>query len=136
VASKLLSLRYPRLWLVLGWMFVGLALLACLAPAGAPGLGGLFALNDKVEHALGYMALTVWFTGMYSRSRYVWIALALFAMGVMVELLQGWMSLGRNRDPLDVVANTTGIVIGLSLALTVLGGWAQRVEDRLAKREH
>jgi VanZ family protein len=129
----MLPLRFPRVWLWLGWLFVALALLACLAPPGAPGLNGLFALNDKVEHAAGYAALTVWFTGMYARSRYVWIALALFTMGVLVEFLQGWMSLGRNRDLLDVVANTIGIVFGISLALTVLNGWPQRVEMFLAR---
>jgi VanZ family protein len=93
-------------------------------------------VNDKVEHAAGYMVLTIWFAGMYPRSRYPWIAIALFAMGVMVEFLQGWMSVGRNRDALDVLANTTGIAIGLSLALTLLDGWAQRVETFLTKRGH
>jgi len=102
---------------------------------GAPGLDGLFAVNDKVEHATGYAALTIWFAGMYSRSRYAWIAAALFAMGVMVEFLQGWMSLGRNSDPFDVLANTTGIAIGIVLSLTILSGWAQRIESVLFKRD-
>ena len=132
----MLPLRFPRLWLVLGWLFVILALLVCLAPASAPGLGGLFAVNDKVEHAAGYMVLTLWFAGMYPRSRYAWIAIALFSMGVVVEILQGWMSVGRNRDALDVLANSTGIAIGLSLALTVMDGWAQRIESLLTKRGH
>jgi len=131
----MLPLRFPRLWLALGWVFVLLAFAACLAPSNTPGLATLFALNDKVEHALGYIALTLWFTGIYSRSRYIWIAIALFAMGVSVEFLQGWMSLGRNRDPYDVLANTTGIAIGISLALVLLGGWMQRVEDLFFKRE-
>lgn len=133
--SKVLPLRFPRLWLGLGWLFVSLALFVCLAPESAPGLGELFTVNDKVEHATGYMLLTVWFAGMYPRSRYPWIAIALFAMGVMVEFLQGWMSLGRNRDAFDVLANTIGIVIGLGLAVTVLNRWSQRVEALLIKRE-
>ena len=131
----MLPLRFPRWWLALGWLFVVLALLACLVPPGAPGLDGLFAVNDKVEHATGYAALTIWFAGMYSRSRYAWIAAALFAMGVMVEFLQGWMSLGRNSDPFDVLANTTGIAIGIVLSLTILSGWAQRIESVLFKRD-
>jgi VanZ family protein len=135
MANKMLPLRYPQLWLVLGWLFVVLALTACLAPADARMMDGLFAVNDKVEHAAGYAALTLWFTGMYPRSRYVWIAIGLFAMGVLVEFLQGWMSFGRNRDPRDVIANTVGILIGVSLALTLLGGWVQRVERLLAGRE-
>jgi VanZ family protein len=131
----MLALRFPRFWLVLGWLLVFLALFVCLVPPGTPGMSGLFAINDKVAHAVGYMALTLWFAGMYPRSRYPLIGIALFAMGVMVEFLQGWMSVGRNRDALDVLANTTGIAIGLGLALSVLNGWTQRVETLLTKRE-
>jgi VanZ family protein len=134
VASNLPQVRFRTAWLCLGWVFVALALLACLAPVSAPGLSGLFVINDKVAHAAGYAALSLWFAGLYPRSRYVWIALALFAMGVIVELLQGWMSAGRNRDALDVIANTTGIVVGLSLSLTALGAWAQRAESLLTRR--
>jgi VanZ family protein len=135
MAIKMLQLRFPRLWLSLGWVIVMLAIFVCLAPPSAPGLSGLFALNDKVEHGAGYALLTVWFTGIYPRSRYFSIALALFAMGVAVEFLQGWMSLGRDRDMRDVVANTIGIGIGLCLAWTVLGGWVQRLEIFFASRE-
>lgn len=131
----MLPLKFPRTWLALGWVFVSLALLACLVPPSAPGLQPLFVLNDKVEHALGYVALSVWFAGLYPRSRYLWIALALFAMGVVIEFLQGWMSFGRNSDARDVVANTIGIAIGLLLARVALGGWAQRIECLLSKRE-
>jgi VanZ family protein len=131
----MLPLRYPRFWLALGVLFVGLALLVCLAPSNTPVLEELFSLNDKAEHAAGYVALTIWFAGMYPRSRYLWIALGLFTMGVMVEFLQGWMAVGRNCDVLDVVANTTGIVIGMGLALTIFGGWTQHFERLLIRRE-
>jgi len=128
---SMLPLRFPRLWLTLGWLLVALALLACLAPSGAPGLDSLFAINDKVAHAGGYTALMVWFAGIYARSRYVWIVVGLFAMGVSVELLQGWMSMGRNRDFADVAANSAGIAVGVALSLLWMGGWVQRLETFL-----
>jgi VanZ family protein len=131
---NVLALRFPRLWLVLGWIFVLLAVLVCLAPPGTPGMSGLFVWNDKVEHASGYVALTLWFTGLYPRSKYGWIAAGLFAMGVGIELLQGWMAMGREADPLDVAANTTGIAVGIVLALLAFGGWAQRIERIFDKR--
>ena len=131
----MLPLKFPRTWLALGWLFVGLALLVCLAPPSEPALKPFFVLNDKVEHALGYVALSIWFAGLYPRSRYVWIAVGLFAMGVVVELFQGWMSFGRQRDVRDVVANSAGIALGLLLARVALGGWAQRIEDILSRRE-
>lgn len=134
MANSMLPLRFPRLWLTLAWLFVALALLVCLAPAGAPGLRGFFAINDKVEHAFGYLVLTVWFSGIFPRRRYVWIAIGLFLMGVAVEFLQGWMAVGRNRDVLDVLANTAGIAIGLLLSMLFLGGWVQRFESLLVRR--
>jgi VanZ family protein len=131
----MLPLRFPRMWLVLGWTFVVLALFACLAPSNTPVLHEVFRFNDKVEHAVGYLCLTLWFVGIYPRSHYARIAVALFAMGVTVEYLQGWMSLGRSRDPYDVMANTVGIAIGMSLALALFGGWAQSVEKFVFRRE-
>jgi VanZ family protein len=127
----LLPLRYPRLWLALGWFFVVLALYFCLAPSGIPGTENV---NDKFMHILGYVALTLWFTGIYPRSRYVVIAVSLFAMGVAVELLQGAMNMGRVAEVRDVYADVVGIAIGIVLSLLVLGGWAQQVEAWVGPR--
>jgi VanZ family protein len=128
----LLPLRFPRLWLNLGWAFVALVLAACLVPNGVPGTAGV---NDKVLHAAGYLALTLWFTGIYPRSRYVWIAASLVIMGIIVELLQGAMQVGRNADARDVIANIIGIAVGVVLSLSLLGGWMQRIETWVALHE-
>jgi len=76
----------------------------------------------------------LWFTGIYPRSRYLLIALLLFAMGVTVEFAQGWMHAGRQRDFSDVVANTLGIAAGIGLSLLCMGGWMQKVEGWLRPR--
>jgi NADH:ubiquinone oxidoreductase subunit 4 (subunit M) len=128
----LLPLRFPRVWLTLGWVFVALALVACLVPGGVPGTAGV---NDKFMHVIGYLALTIWFTGMYPRSRYAVIALSLLAMGVLVEVLQGAMRMGRVAEVADVYADAAGIAVGLLLAVASLGGWTQRVEAWMAARE-
>ena len=47
--------------------------------------------------------LTLWFAGIYPRSRYSLIGVALFVMGVVIEWLQGAMNLGRQADMRDVV---------------------------------
>jgi glycopeptide antibiotics resistance protein len=73
--------------------------------------------------------MTVWFAGIYPRSRYALIALGLFLMGIVIEWVQGAMNLGRESDLRDVLANSVGIVAGLTLALAWLGGWAQRLES-------
>jgi VanZ family protein len=122
----LLSLRHPRLWLVSGWILVVGAIIASLMPSDRlPTLGGI---SDKTEHIVGYAVLSLWFAGMYPRSRYPAIGVGLLVMGIVIEGLQGAMHLGRQADLIDVYANTIGIVSGLVLALIWLGGWAQRVE--------
>jgi VanZ family protein len=122
----LLSLRHPRLWLVSGWILVVGAIIASLMPSDRlPTLGGI---SDKTEHIVGYAVLSLWFAGMYPRSRYPAIGVGFLVMGIVIEGLQGAMHLGRQADLIDVYANTIGIVSGLVLALIWLGGWAQRVE--------
>lgn len=122
-----LVLRHPRTWLVIGWTLVILATYVSLIPAKSlPSVG----VSDKFEHAFGYAVLTLWFTGIYPRSRYLYIAIGMFLLGVTIEFLQGAMHLGRMRDYHDVIANTGGIAIGLIAARLGLGGWAQWIESK------
>jgi hypothetical protein len=121
----LLPLRYPRAWLVLGWALVAFAAIASLMPASSlPETG----TNDKFQHSLAYALMALWFSGIYPRSRYLVIAVALFVLGIGIEWAQGAMHLGRERDFGDIIANTGGIAAGLVVAWLGLGGWAQRVE--------
>lgn len=124
----MLPLKHPRFWLILGWCLIGIALTGFLMPGREVAALKLNHLNDKMMHASVYVVLFSWFAGLYPRSRYAVIAIALLLMGIAVEFLQGWMAMGRSRELADVVANITGIAIGWMLALTVLGGWTQRVE--------
>lgn len=122
----LLALRHPRLWLVSGWILVALAIALNIMPShDLPKLGGI---NDKIEHAMGYTVLSLWFAGIYPRARYPMIGVGLLVMGIVIEGLQGAMNVGRQADLRDVYANSAGIVCGLVIALAWLGGWAQRVE--------
>jgi VanZ family protein len=122
----LLALRHPRLWLASGWILIVLSVIASIVPAhDLPTLGGI---SDKVEHVVGYFVLALWFAGIYPRSRYPMIGVALLVMGIVIEGMQGAMHVGRQADLRDVYANSVGIVCGLTLALVWLGGWAQWVE--------
>jgi VanZ family protein len=128
----LLALRHPRLWLVSGWTLVVLAVVASIVPmTDLPTMGGV---SDKLEHAVAYSVLTLWFAGIYPKSRYPMIGVGLLVMGIVIEGLQGAMNWGRQADLRDVYANTLGIVCGLLLALIWLGGWAQRVETWTKQR--
>jgi VanZ family protein len=123
----MLPLRYPRLWLSLGWTAVALAIFVCLVPIDR--LPQPPNVSDKTEHFLAYLLLSVWFAGIYPRTRYWVIGLGLFVMGVLIEFAQGTMHLGRHADALDVLANSSGMLVGLLLCWLWLGGWAQRIES-------
>lgn len=126
----LLPLRYPRLWLVAGWAFIALAVIGSLLP---PSNLPTIQTSDKVQHMAAYALLSLWFTGIYPRSRYAVIGAGLFLLGVAIEWAQGAMHYGRQTDPYDVLANVTGVAIGLTAALLGLGGWAQRVESLIRR---
>jgi VanZ family protein len=119
------DLRYGRFWLIFGWVSVLAALYLSLAPITEMNLP---AWNDKLEHAFGYFLLTFWFCGIYPRRQYWLVGLAMFGMGILVEVLQGAMQLGRQADVRDLIADTIGIVPAMLLSLTPLGRWPRWLE--------
>lgn len=124
------SLRYPRVWLVVGWAMLALAVLGSLLPVqNIPDVG----TSDKVQHFAAYAMLALWFAGIYPRSRYPLIAAGLLLFGIGIELAQALMGLGRQGDLLDVLANAGGIAMGLLAALFGLGSWAAWVERLICR---
>jgi hypothetical protein len=124
------GLRYPRFWWVCGWISVAAAMFLSLVPMAVMELPGW---NDKLEHACGYFLLTFWFCGIYPRHRYWVVGLAMFGMGIVVELLQGAMHLGRHADVKDLVADIIGIAPALLLAQTPLRCWPRWLESWLIR---
>ena len=126
-----LPLRFRRTWVIVGWALVVLAIYGSLTGNASIAHS---AVNDKFMHTGTYATLSLWFAGIYPRSRYGVIALGLFAMGISMEFLQGMMHAGRQKDIHDVAANTLGICVGLAVATWWLGGWAQRLERILTPK--
>jgi VanZ family protein len=119
------ELRLPFLWWTIGWAIVVFITFSCLAPAHyVPNLH----LWDKLEHALAFGGMTVWFGGLARRSRYPIIAFLMLVFGGVIELLQGAMRLGRDEDIMDFVADSVGITIALTALYLGLGAWARWVE--------
>jgi hypothetical protein len=120
----MLPLRYPWLWLVVGWaLAVGVGI-GSLLPGGAL-LD--FSVHDKLLHAGSYFVLMIWFAGVYETRRHIPIALALMAAGLVLDALQSRIET-RTFSAFDVLANSVGVLLGLALARLGLGGWCQRVE--------
>jgi len=121
-----LPLAHAQAWIVASVLLVVAVLYVSLAPLNVP--ADLPTHFDKFEHAVAYVCLTVWFTGIVARPRYWQVALALTAFGLAIEFLQAAMPFGRHGDPLDLVANVAGIGAGIALATWTTGGWAARME--------
>ena len=101
---------------------VGAILALSFGPSPA---GPTVALADKAGHGVAYAALTA--TMLLAA---VWrpgrgpgpvpqggggVAAGAFLLGVVVELAQGTAAFpGRDADPLDVVANGAGVLLGLA----------------------
>lgn len=123
----MLPLRYPWIWLTIGWGLVLGVTVGSLLPGNV--IRG-FAASDKFVHAMSYCLLMIWFGGLYTRRRYGLVAGTLLALGVIIEFAQVRLSY-RMFDPIDMLANAGGILVGLALSLSLLAGWCQRVEKRL-----
>ena len=121
----MIPLRHPVLWTLLGWALLVLVATGSVIPGGV--VVSQFSAADKLVHALSYFVLMAWFSGMYARQRQVAIALTLVLFGIVLEFVQAQLPY-RQFDPLDLVANATGILLGFCLSLLVLAGWCQRVE--------
>jgi hypothetical protein len=120
-------LRLKRFWLAGGACLVAAVLAAALMPATeAPSTG----LGDRTEHALAFLALTLWFAGLVRHQRYLLLGLALLAFGAGIEALQRATGLGRVADSRDVAANFAGVALGLAAARAGLGRWMQWAETR------
>ncbi len=120
----MLPLRWGRWWLIAGWILI----LSVIVLSVMPGAADLrMSLSDKTGHVLAYLVLTVWFAGVYRRSRYPWIAAGLIVLGGGLEMVQSQL-LHRSAEFADLLANCTGIAVGILLSLVFLGGWCVHVE--------
>jgi hypothetical protein len=123
----LLPLRFPKLWSAVGWLLLAGVIVGSLIPG--PALQGI-DVSDKFMHAGAYFTLMVWFAGLYRRDFYPFIAAVLLALGAALDALQ-ILTETRSFDWFDVAMNAAGVGSGLVLSLLLIGGWCERVEQRL-----
>lgn len=94
-------------------MFAAVAI-GSLLPAGdvpAPRFAGM----DKLEHALGYAALSGWALLLFATRRARLLALAgVMAFGIAIEFAQAMLTATRSGDALDAVADAVGAVLAQS----------------------
>jgi hypothetical protein len=124
-----LPLRFPRLWTAVAWLLTAGVVVGSLLPNDVVTTLSL-STSDVVLHAGSYFILMVSFAGLYRRGLYPIVAAVLLALGVTLDLLQ-LLTATRHFDWKDIAMNSVGVVAGLVLSWALLGGWCQRVEQRL-----
>lgn len=113
--------KNPGLYLVLAWGIVLSIIVLSLIPGPSIAkfrLQDLLAI-DKLGHFLFYGSAAFCFLKYYSITKLVspiWIiGIALFLMGLSLEIIQSISNQGRQFDVLDLLANTLGIYAGFKL---------------------
>lgn len=121
----------PRLWLgvwVFGWaLCIALSLLPPVPLDGPPD-------SDKIGHFLAYFTLSAWAVWLFrTRRAQVLAALSLVALGLAIEWAQANLTVTRQGDLRDALANTLGIALGLSLTVTPLAQWLERFDRKFLR---
>lgn len=115
-----------NIWLALGCVWVAIVFYFSLMPH--PPQPFFFDGVDKLEHAFAYTLLMLWFCQVYVAKRARILLVSSFVvMGVGIEVLQG-LSGYRYFEYADMLANTTGVLVGLGLAYTQMGRILMKLE--------
>ena len=133
----MLPLRHLRRWQIASLVLLLIVLAATLMPAvwfwdDRFKAISWFENRDKLLHGITFLALSIWFTGLYSKRAYWRVGLGLLAFGLLIEVCQRMVGY-RTAEWWDVGADAAGIILGLVIGAAGIGGWCLRVEERLAK---
>ena len=118
----LIGFAHKRL---LFFALAGLILCAALMPDPGDGV----SLGGPVLHALAFAALAVFASVLWPRGSPIVLVAGLVVFGASIELLQGWMALGREADWSDWFADvnaTIATVMLVFLARAALCAWRDR----------
>ena len=130
-ACELRDYKFSRLWLTVGWVLILLVVFFSLSPEPPEVIE--FEQGDKLGHLVAYLSLMLWFANIYSgRNQRISLSVAFFAMGAVLELLQG-LSGYRTFQYTDMVANGAGILLGWLLAKTWFGTFVVKLDKLLAR---
>jgi len=126
------TLRYLSLWRSLGYLLVAAVVWLSLSPA-PPETAAMF--GDKLGHLWAYGCLMGWFSQWHSGNQRAKLALGFIAMGLLMEYLQ-WLGGDRMPEALDMLANTSGVLLAWLLTRTFLGRLLINLESYLARQKY
>jgi len=127
--STLKPVRHPRFWLGAWWLAIAVVTIVCLLPASD--LPKVPLLNDKLEHALAYFLLAASAVQLFATRRTLWrVATGLLLLGIAIEIAQGLFTSSRAMEGADVLADLSGIIIGMATLWTPLRDLLLRIDGR------
>jgi len=132
--AQAFDMRLRRFWALGGWGLIVTVIMLSLLPVPSLKLSFILIDLDKVEHALTYATLTLWFAQICPRRTWAGIGLKLLTLGVILEFLQG-MTTYRSFSFWDIGANMLGILIGWSLSIAGLSRALTYLENKLVSRQ-
>ena len=125
------KLKFFKLWFTLGCLLVGLVIFFSLSPS-QPDITP-FSHSDKIIHILVYAFIMFYFGCIYLPERiYRRLGIGFILMGFVLELIQGLIGY-RTMEYLDMLANSTGVLIGWLSSKTPLSSILIYSETRLEK---
>ena len=128
-SSRPAPLRLAPLWWALGWAFVALVTYLSLTPSPPPPQE---LLGFDIAHAAAYAWLMFWFAHLLpTRAARLRCALALCALGILLEFLQG-ASGYRVLSYADMRDDAIGVAIGALVASTGLARVLPSIDAALA----
>lgn len=120
-------LRFKRVWIAFGLLLVSGVTYASVA--SVPKEVTTLVFNDKLTHVAVYACLMGWFSQIFRHdlTRVLFVVL-LSTMGIAIEFAQA-ATPTRQFEILDMVANTSGVILAWALAYTWVGTILWRVES-------
>ncbi len=105
------KLRYKTWWVATGALIMAFLTWSSLSPIIVTVVTVQY--SDLVLHLLAYSAVTFWFQQIFRGARgLLLVALCMIGYGMLMEAAQGLLTVSRDANLLDIVANTIGVVIG------------------------
>lgn len=89
--------------------------IVCLSLIRMPKVPFTFSNVDKVYHIIAYFTLSMsWLFSYYKQpqKKYL-IIIGCILFGIIIEVLQSTLTVYRTGDYLDVIANSTGVLLAL-----------------------
>ena len=123
-------LHNRTLWLTVSWLWLFVIIILSLITL-PQSVEVAIPHIDKIEHAMSYFILMVLFGQCYTQKRTRLIyAVVFICMGIILEYLQN-LTATRQFEYADMLANSSGVVLGVVLSESYLGNVIVFIDNKL-----